>query len=343
MDILTKEKIYNRLLGMNIEISFDHIPDPSHINSQLGLCHVFMEEVEKMGITVNREISLTQRFLTDSLSHYEFLKQDLMASNMEIKNLPNIKDREAKADSLLKENLDTIRTHKNELSDLKNLIRVINMKQKSLYRINNDVKLQIRLLESQLKIDSGLRTDPAAQSLMEEFKKSSSNRDSFENSTSTQDHSVSVDDSSDAGINKVLDSIPENLFNPEPKVSSIIESAIPSQGSTPATPHKEMPVDAKPKEEKQEAMSEETRKLLYGDEEEKISPEDEVPISVSEEILREVDASILTMKSSIDIVPDGVTKKPEPKQNRVPVEVHTQPTTKSKDSIDIDALLKDFK
>jgi hypothetical protein len=352
MDMMTKDKIYNELLGVTLEISFDQIPDPSHINSQLGLCHNFMEQVEKHGITVNREISMTQRLLTNSLSHYEFLRQELMSSNAEIRTLPNIKDREAKADSLLRDNLDTVRQHKNELSDLKNLIRVINMKQKSLYRINNDIKLQIRLLESQLKIENISKDDPAERSLMEEFRKSSFNQDSFAGSTSTEDTSSVIDDSSPSEINRVLQEIPNNLINPEPNVSSIheivapnsacvetiIESTINTQGGTPATPNKEMPVDAKPKEELQETVSEETVS------EEGIATEDDIPVAVSEDLLKEVDLSIQNMGKGIEgIIPPTVEKTPEPKKAApTPVQEPKQ-VTKSKDSVDIDALLKDFK
>jgi len=223
-------KVYNRLLEINIAIDPNPIPNPVYINQKIGECHAFIEEVEKLSINASKETSILQRALNDALAAYESEKEALISTHDEIRSLPNIKDREARANSFLKSKLSEINSLKNELSDLNNLSKAINLKLKNLNRANSDIKLQLRLMESQIKLGSSPVSDAAAKSLMEEFQKSTMNQDSFKDSETESEHVTVLDPTSpidtdallqiksqeeeDDGVSSDFD----HLINPDPIV-----------------------------------------------------------------------------------------------------------------------------
>lgn len=234
MNLVEKNQIFDRLIEMKVEIRVDAIPDPSYIHQKIGECHQLIEEVEKYYISVSKEISIHQRAANNALAAYESKKENLIISNDQIKNLPSIKDREAKANSLLKKELTEVKGYQNELSDLNNLLKAINLKLKNLNRINTDIRMLLRLLESQIKvIGTGPATDPAAISLLEEMKKSQLNEDSFKESESQVEENNIIDPTKNLNINDLLSTnteedddpitkafgpqnLPNKLINPEP-------------------------------------------------------------------------------------------------------------------------------
>lgn len=201
----TKEKneIYDRLLEIKMEIQPDPIPNPGYINQKLGQCHVFIEEVEKFFIRVSKEVSLEQRLLNDLMAQYETEKEDLIANDPDIKSLPSIKDREAQANSCLKQIRSEVRQHENELSDLNNLLKAINLKHRNLGRINSDIRTQLRLMESQMKM-GGSMSDSVSRDLAEELNKGLSGKDSFEDVETSVEKSTPIDPSEPLDINNLL-------------------------------------------------------------------------------------------------------------------------------------------
>lgn len=222
-------KVYNRLLEINITIDPNPIPNPVYINQKIGECHAFIEEVEKLSINASKETSILQRALNDALASYESEKEALISTHDEIRSLPNIRDREARANSFLKTKLSEINSLKNELSDLNNLSKAINLKLKNLNRANSDIKLQLRLMESQIKLGSSPVSDAAARSLMEEFQKSAMNEDSFKDSETESEHVMVMDPTSPIDTDSLLkikgfedddgkSTDFDHLINPEPAV-----------------------------------------------------------------------------------------------------------------------------
>jgi len=184
MNIGYKNRIYDRLLEISVKFQVQDIPDPQYINESIAQCHFFIEEVEHYNIEISKEISLQQQALNNAIADYDYKREKHLTQNEEIKNLPSIKDREAKANIILNDEIQNIKHYQNEVNDLNNLLKAVNLKLKNLNRCNSDIKMQLRVLEARLKLGSGPESESAYKSLAEEFKKSLKNEDSFkENKT----------------------------------------------------------------------------------------------------------------------------------------------------------------
>lgn len=195
MDDSRKDFIYDRLNALSMKIEPNSIPNPHYISEKLVQCHICFEEVEKYFIEVSKQISILQRALNNSESSYASKKDNLISEHPEIRNLPSIKDKEARANTHLKEQLNEIRTYKNELADLEKLESVLTYKTKTLTRNNYDIKLQLRIMESQLKLGTGSIDDKHSREIMDELKKSMNGQDAWEDAKSTCEEMTIIDPS----------------------------------------------------------------------------------------------------------------------------------------------------
>jgi hypothetical protein len=218
MELKEKEQIYNRLSEISLSIESKNIPDIRYINEKIWKCHILIEEVEKFYITINREISVTQRALNDEMAAYENSRDTLISTDMEIKALPSQKDRESHANMKLKDELHSIKKLKNECVDLENLQKVINLKLKNLTRLNTDIKIQLKLMDSQMRLGQPDINNSATKSLMEEMAKSKLNEDVFKNADTEVEEQTIIDPTSPIDMDELLG----NTVNDEP----IQESAI---------------------------------------------------------------------------------------------------------------------
>lgn len=218
-------QIYDRLLNIKVEIDPVPSPDPRQLNTKIAEVHIFIDEVEKHYIRVSKEISVVQRTLNDCAAAYESKKEEIISNNLEVKELPSIKDREARANQMIKEDRQKIKGYENELNDLNNLLRAINLKLKNLNRTNGDIRNQIRVMEAQIRLGVPPINDEGARSLQEELNRSLLNQDSFKNSEATISRENVVDPSQPIDTNEILEdyddsnedseeNIPENYLDP---------------------------------------------------------------------------------------------------------------------------------
>lgn len=187
-----KNSIYDRLLVIDFKIDTEPVLDPRYLNEKIGELHGYIQEVEKFAIQISKEISVFQRALNNAEAKYEDGKERLLTEDPEIKNFPNIKDREAKANSKLKEDLQNIRAQKNEVFDLNNLLKAINLKLKNLSRANMDIRMQLRIMESQIKLGQTPVDSVQTQNVLEEAKKNLQKVDSEAKQQNTVDPSKSL-------------------------------------------------------------------------------------------------------------------------------------------------------
>jgi hypothetical protein len=222
MNIEKRNSIYDRLLAITIKLEAVNIPDPRYINQKIGECHAFIEEVEHYCIEVSREVSVLEQALNNSTGEYEAKKEALLMRE-DIMALPSIRDREAKANQHLKEELERVKTYKNELTAMARLEKDIHVKMRNLDRVNKSIKDQLRLMEAQMRIMGnapGGAIDVASKSLIDEFKKSMTNTDSFENSSSSVTEEQIVDPTIPLDVNNLLSgAISEKTIDPTPDIS----------------------------------------------------------------------------------------------------------------------------
>lgn len=232
-----KNKIYDRLLSIKLKIEVQSFPNPQYINEKIGECHVYIDEIERYSIETTREVSAMQQALNNAVADYEVKKENFLIHDKDIKSLPNIKDREAKANSQLESELKQIKEYENILIDLNNLLKAINLKIKNLNRANTDIKVMIRVLESQIKLGMAPATDSIMKSLIEEINKGKIDADSFEDVKTEVIEEDITDPTSDIDIDDILsssevtskysESISEKLIEPIPKIESISVSTEP--------------------------------------------------------------------------------------------------------------------
>jgi hypothetical protein len=180
MNFETIEKIYGKLEVISVKIEPKSIPNPHYISEKIGQCHVCIEEVEKFFIQISRELSIHQRALNNAEATYITARDELLSTDPDIISLPSSKDREARANTRLKSQFYQIKDYKNQLSDLERLFGAINVKLKNLDRQNRDIKVQLRLMESQIKLGSGNVDDFVTKDLMNEMKNTIMGKDMWE-------------------------------------------------------------------------------------------------------------------------------------------------------------------
>lgn len=230
MEIKYRNKIYDRLLEIRFKIDIGVLPDPAHINQKIGECHALIEEIEHFSIRISKEISVMQQALNNASAEYE-VKKSTALTQEDIKSLPSIKDREAAVNILLNEERAKVVEYENEVIDLNNLLKSINLKIRNLNRANNDIKMQLRIFEAQARIGGvGPSTNYAVKSMMEEFAKSTIGEDTFEDAEAeSEEEEKIVDPSSSLDVESLLDGkeeelpseeeVTEKLINPVPELS----------------------------------------------------------------------------------------------------------------------------
>jgi hypothetical protein len=230
MNLKERIVIYDRLLAIKIKLDASTIPDPKYINQKIGECHAYMEEVEHTSIDVSRETSVLEQAYNNAVAAYESKREELLSRDA-IQSLPNIRDREARANQHLKIEIERIRDYKNELTAMVRLEKDLHVKMKNLDRVNKDIKSLQRVMESQMRLMSNAPSgvDMATKSLIDEFKKSMSNTDSFANSSTTTSEEQIVDPTTPLDVNNLLtEDISEKTIDPTPDIAPT-EQAIESQ------------------------------------------------------------------------------------------------------------------
>jgi hypothetical protein len=226
MEIKRREQIYDRLSEMSMRMENRVIPDPRYINEKLGQCHISIEEVEKFYIEISKEIAAVQRAYNNALAGYENAVDVLIATDPEIMALPSLRDREAKSNLQLKKELSEIKAYKNDLADLEYLQKAVNVKLRNLSRLNMDIKVQMRLMDSQIRLGSPSVENASVRNLMEEIKKSTVGLDVFNESETKMEKITTVDPTEPLNV--------ENLF--EPVIPSDLLVKIPTEEPVVETP-----------------------------------------------------------------------------------------------------------
>jgi len=209
---LDHSKTYERLLEMHFEIDPNPISDPQYINGKIGECHRLIAEIEKFAIEANQELSVYQKALNDATALYENAKENLLSSP-EVKDLPSIKDREARANSKLKTELQNIRDYQNAVSACTNLLRAINLKQRNMNRANTDIKMQLRMLETQIKLGTPVMGDAATRGLMRELASGISGDMDF--AETSVNMSQVIDQTSPVDVASITQQTPAGIVGPD--------------------------------------------------------------------------------------------------------------------------------
>jgi hypothetical protein len=167
MNDTEKTKIYDRMFDISLKVDPNHIPSPRMINENIGRCHIFMEEISKTYIQITQAISHTQRRLNNKTTDYEIKLDSLLATDEEILALPSSRDREARARTLLKNEILEIKDIQFEVNDLERLLKIVLLRQKDMTRANSDAKAQSKLLDSEIKLNGTIVPESLSREIEE--------------------------------------------------------------------------------------------------------------------------------------------------------------------------------
>ena len=230
MEYTLNPNLFDILDSMKISIEPQSVVNPGYINDKIAECHKLLEEVEKHYIDISRGLSTFQQAMNNAVTDFEIKKDNLLINDEDIKDLPNIRDREARANSKLRTESRTIRGYENQITQLNCAMKIVNLKNKNLNRANADLKLMVRTMEVQAKFNDFGNVDMATKSLVEEFKKSLINEDSFEDVSSSLVKEGTMDTTVPLDVNNLLTEegspATENIIKPKIDSDPITENLI---------------------------------------------------------------------------------------------------------------------
>jgi hypothetical protein len=141
------QKVYDEIGQLQIELEADPtILGPGYINQMTAQCRNHLNRVTLIRLRISRE----KRALKSQLSGEETLhaaeRDRLLAEDETVRKQPNLRDREAVANTIQREKLNVIAGLKNELLDLDTVEKAVVLVHEELIRTSNEIKTQRSLL-----------------------------------------------------------------------------------------------------------------------------------------------------------------------------------------------------
>lgn len=141
------QKIYDEIGQLQLELEPDPtILGPRYINEITARCRNHLNKVTLIRLRLSRE----KRALKSRLAGEETLlaaeRDRLLAEDETVRRQPNLRDREAVANTILRDRLNTIAQLKNELLDLDTVEKAVTLVHDELIRTGNEIKTQRSLI-----------------------------------------------------------------------------------------------------------------------------------------------------------------------------------------------------
>ena len=147
MDQVFVDQIYNEVGGLHLELERDPtVLGPNYINDIMAKCRNYLNRVSGIRLDLSRR----RRDLMVKIGGEETLfsveKDRLLAENESVKRQPNIRDREALVNTLLRDRVNSISALKSELLDLETVEKAVKMVHDELIRTSAEIKTQRQML-----------------------------------------------------------------------------------------------------------------------------------------------------------------------------------------------------
>jgi len=147
MDQAFVDKIFNEVGGLHLELERDPtVLGPNYINSIMAQCRNYLNRISSIRLNLSR----MRRDLMSKLGGEETLfsveKDRLLSENEDVKRQPNIRDREALVNTLLRDRVNSISAFKSEILDLETVEKSVKMVHDELIRTSGEIKTQRQML-----------------------------------------------------------------------------------------------------------------------------------------------------------------------------------------------------
>ena len=149
MDQVFVDRIYSEVGQLHIELERDPtVLGPNYIHDIMSRCRNYLNKVSHTRLTLSK----MRRDLMVKIGGEETLftveKDRLLAEEDSVKRQPNIRDREALVNTLLRDRVNSISILKSELLDLETVERAVKMVHEELIRTSTEIKTQRALIYS---------------------------------------------------------------------------------------------------------------------------------------------------------------------------------------------------
>ena len=156
------QRIYAEIGQYSIELEADPtVMGPRYVNKQLALCRNYLNRVTKIRVDLSKHKRMLAVKIAGENTQLRVEKDQLLTTNDLVRKQSNIKDREAVANTILKERLAKIEVLNQDLLDLKTVDAAVEFVHNELIRTANEIKTQRALLEvdRHYKLGYGDETD----------------------------------------------------------------------------------------------------------------------------------------------------------------------------------------
>jgi hypothetical protein len=147
MDQAFVDRIYNEVGDLHLELERDPtVLGPNYINDIMAKCRNYLNRASSIRLTLNRMRRELMVKIGGEETIFSVEKDHLLASDETVKRQPNIRDREALVNTLLRERVNSISALKSELLDLETVEKAVKMVHDELIRTSAEIKTQRQML-----------------------------------------------------------------------------------------------------------------------------------------------------------------------------------------------------
>jgi hypothetical protein len=147
MDQAFVDRIYNEVGGLNLELERDPtVLGPNYINDIMAKCRNYLNRASSIRLTLNRMRRELMVKIGGEETIFSVEKDHLLAGDETVKRQPNIRDREALVNTLLRDRVNSISALKSELLDLETVEKAVKMVHDELIRTSAEIKTQRQML-----------------------------------------------------------------------------------------------------------------------------------------------------------------------------------------------------
>jgi len=149
MDQKRVEEIYRIIEGLHIELEPDPtVLGPRYIMERVSKCRNNLNIVSQIRQSISRERRELKRQLSGEESIMTIERDQLLASNETVRKQPNIRDREAVVNTMLRERLNRISQLKADILDIDTVEQPVKMVHDELVRTATEIRTQRSMIQA---------------------------------------------------------------------------------------------------------------------------------------------------------------------------------------------------
>lgn len=226
------QRIYSEIATYTIELEADlTVMGPRYVSKKLALCRNYLNRVAKIRVDLSKHKRMLGIKIAGENTQLQVERDQLISTNELVKKGSNIKDREAIANTMLRERLARIEVLNQDLLDLKMVDAAVEFIHDELIRTSREINTQKALLEIDRYYKTGYGDETEGDTVPRDSKGRPLPQDEVDLEREVEEAL--------AGL-KGQEALPEES-NLETQAASLVQEANTTSESTPTTTAPESP------------------------------------------------------------------------------------------------------